>query len=329
MKKLFSLLLLALVMLFYSGLALAQELVVYTSRGEKLIKPLLDEFSKETGIPVKLHTAGAIEILNRLRAEGSATPADVFISVDAATIEMARQFGLLEPMKSDVIIKNIPKQMRAQDNSWAGLTYRLRVIVYNPDRVRPNEIRSFDDLRKPTFKGRLGLRTGSNIYVQSQVAMMLAERNEREVEAFLRDLLKNAGNNIYPSDYRIVEAVARGEIDVGIVNHYYVHLFKKENPNEAQKVDYIIPQKTAYNATAVGIVKFSKNKDKALKLVEFLASDKAQKMVMDLNFEYPANPNIQLREDLKKNISLSDVSLYQMGRNLSRAIDIIDRVGYR
>ncbi|WP_448587309.1 extracellular solute-binding protein [Thermocrinis sp.] len=322
---------LALLFLLGAWLSFAQELVIYSGRSERLIKPVLDEFTKRTGIKVVLHSGGTVELFNKLIAEGDRTPADVFMTVDAGTLERARVAGLLEPIKSEVIERNIPREFRAVDNSWVGLSLRFRVIAYNPQRVNPREIKTFESLTDPKWKGRLGIRTGSNVYPQSQTAMMIAERGERETEKFLRGILANAGDKIYPSDTRIVEAIAKGEIDVGIVNHYYVYRHLEANPQDKDKLSFTVPPNTHYNVSGAGILKTSKKKDLALKLLEFLASEEGQRLFVEENWEYPVDPKVPIRQGMlpRDRFTLSKVSLSTMGRYMVPAVDLIDKVGYR
>jgi iron(III) transport system substrate-binding protein len=337
MKSMFSvkkLLVIALAMatlIVATGQAMAQELVVYSGRGERLIKPVLDEFTKKTGIKITLHSAGTVELLNKLLAEGERTPADVYLTVDAGTLERARIAGLLQPIKSETIEKNIPKEMRAADNSWIGLSLRMRVIAYNPQKVKPNEIKTFESLMDPKFKGRLGIRTGSNVYPQSHTAMMIAEKGEAETEKFLKAIVANAGDKIYPSDSRAVEAVAKGEVDVAIVNHYYVYGHLRKTFDDSKTLAFVVPPKAAYNVSGGGILKTSKNKEAAQKLIEFMASDEGQKMFAEENREYPVNPKIPAHESMLKRdkFVLSTTSLSTMGRYMMSAIDLIDKVGYR
>ena len=314
-----------------TGQVFAQELVIYSGRGERLIKPVLDEFTKKTGIKITLHSAGTVELLNKLLAEGDRTTADVYLTVDAGTLERARIAGLLQPIKSDVITKNIPAEMRASDNSWVGLSLRMRVIAYNPQKVKPDEIKTFEALMDPKFKGRLGIRTGSNVYPQSHTAMMIAEKGEAETEKFLRAIVANAGDKIYPSDSRAVEAVAKGEVDVAIVNHYYVYGHLRKTPDDSKTLAFIAPPKTAYNVSGCGILKTSKNKEAAQKLIEFMASDEGQAMFAEENREYPVNPKISAHADMMKRdkFTLSSTPLSAMGRYMMPAIDLIDKVGYR
>lgn len=330
-KKLIIIVLTAAMLFVNAGMALAQDLVVYSGRGERLIKPVLDEFTKKTGIKITLHSAGTVELLNKLLTEGDRTPADVYLTVDAGTLERARIAGLLQPIKSDVITKNIPAQMRASDNSWIGLSLRMRVIAYNPQKVKPEEIKTFESLMAPKWKGRLGIRTGSNVYPQSHAAMMIAEKGEAETERFLKAVVANAGDKIYPSDSRAVEAVAKGEVDAAIVNHYYVYGHLRKTPDDSKTLAFVVPPKTAYNVSGGGILKTSKNKEAAQKLIEFMASDEGQAMFAEENREYPVNPKVSAHASMLKRdkFTLSTTTLSTMGMYMMPAIDLIDKVGYR
>ena len=330
-KRLMIIVLAAAILCINFSMAMAQELVVYSGRAERLIKPVLDEFTKQTGIKITLHSAGTVELLNKLLAEGERTPADVYLTVDAGTLERARIAGLLQPLKSEIIEKNIPKEMRAADNSWVGLSLRIRVIAYNPQKVKPDEIKTFESLMDPKWKGRLGIRTGSNVYPQSHTAMMIAEKGEAETEKFLKAIVSNAGDKIYPSDSRAVEAVAKGEVDVAIVNHYYVYGHLRKTPDDSKTLAFVVPTKTAYNVSGGGILKTSKNKEAAQKLIEFMASAEGQKMFAEENREYPVNPKISAHESMmpRDKFTLSHISLSTMGRYIMPAIDLIDKAGYR
>lgn len=330
-KRLFIVSLVALLVSTITGEALAQDIVVYSGRGERLIKPVLDEFTKKTGTKIVLHSAGTVELLNRILAEGERTPADVYLTVDAGTLERARIAGLLQPIKSEAITQNIPAEMRAVDNSWFGLSLRMRVIAYNPQKVKPDEIRTFESLMDPKWKGRIGIRTGSNVYPQSHAAMMIAEKGEAETEKFLKAVVANASGRIYPSDTRAVEAVAKGEVDAAIVNHYYVYGHLRRTPDDTRTLAFVAPPRTAYNVSGAGILKTSKNKEAAQRLVEFMASDEGQGMFAEENREYPVNPKVPAHETMTKRdrFTLSAIGLSTMGRHMMPAIDLIDKVGYR
>jgi len=156
----------------------AQSVVVYSSRIEKLIKPMFGAFTKKTGVGVKYFTAKEAVLFERLKAEGSNTPADLFMTVDAGNLWIAEQAGLLQGFKSDVIAKNIPDNLRASDNSWVGLSVRARPIMYSTRRVRPSELSTYEALGDSRWKGRLCLRTSRKVYTLSLVATMIKSRRE-------------------------------------------------------------------------------------------------------------------------------------------------------
>jgi iron(III) transport system substrate-binding protein len=320
--------------------AVASELVIYS--GRHYADAINEEFTKKTGIRVKVHSAGSVELFNRLVAEGERTPADILITVDAGTLERARIAGILQPMKSDVIDNNVPAAFRAPDNSWVGLTLRTRVIAYNPERVTPDEVKMlkrYSDLTLPIFAGRLGIRTGTNVYPQSHAAMFIAQMGEPATEMWLRGLVLNARDKIYPSDMRVVEAVAAGEVDLGLVNNYYVYrgwLDKRWNIPKS-RLAYIVPEQgrgelgKSFNVSGAGVVRASKNKEAAQKFIEFLTTKEANARLARDNHEYPINPASEVHPEMRsvKDFRLAPVSLSIMARYMIPAIDLIDKVGYR
>jgi len=320
--------------------AVAGELVVYS--GRHYADAINEEFTKKTGIRIKVHSAGSVELFNRLIAEGDRTPADILITVDAGTLERARIAGILHPMKSAEIEKNVPAALRSPDNSWVGLTLRTRVIAYNPERVTPAEVemlRRYAGVTLPAFAGRLGIRTGTNVYPQSHAAMFIAQMGEHATEMWLRGLVANARDKIYPSDMRVVEAVAAGEVDIGVVNNYYVYrgwLDKRWNIPKS-RLAYIIPEQgrgelgQSFNVSGAGVTRASKNKEAAQKFIEFLTSVEANARLARDNHEYPINPMSKLHPEMRPmdKFRLAPVSLSTMARYMIPAIDMIDKVGYR
>lgn len=320
--------------------ALAGELVIYS--GRHYVDAIMDEFTKQTGIKLTFHRGGTVELFNRMMAEGDRTPADLLITVDAGTLERARIAGALHPFTSDVINRAIPAKLRAPDNSWVGLTTRTRVIVYNPELVTQEEIdllNSYSAVTLPQFKGRLGIRTGSNVYPQSHAAMMIAQRGEAYTLAWLKGLVRNAGDNIFPSDMRVVEAVAAGEVHLGLVNNYYVYrgLLDPKWNIPPTRLAYIVPEQAtdqlgqAFNISGIAISAHSKNKENAVKFIEFLTGAAANADIAQGNHEYPANPAAAALPQMRPLIELrlSPVPLAVMARYMVPAIDLIDKAGYR
>ncbi|HSD60621.1 MAG TPA: extracellular solute-binding protein, partial [Burkholderiales bacterium] len=222
MNRRFCLLALFLVALVPAPPALAdQEVVVYSARIEQLIKPMFDAYTKETGIKVKFVTDKEGALRQRLKAEGANTPADILITVDAGNLWEAENEGLLQPVDSKVLAKNVPPHLKDPKNEWFGLSVRARTIVYNTQKVKPAELSTYEDLANPKWKGRLCLRTSKKVYNQSLVAMMIAEHGEAKTEQIVRGWVANLATSPFPDDTKAMEAVAAGQCDVTIVNTYY------------------------------------------------------------------------------------------------------------
>lgn len=316
------------------------ELVVYS--GRHYVDAINKEFTEKTGIEIIMHRAGSVSLFNRLIAEGDRTPADILITVDAGTLERARIAGILHPMESEIVDNNVPAVLRAPDNSWIGLTLRTRVIAYNPSKVSDEEVQllqRYSGLTLPPFEGRLGIRTGTNVYPQSHAAMFIAQMGEHATEMWLRGLIFNAQDNIFPSDMRAVEAVGAGKIHVALVNNYYVNrglLHEKWNIPPSQ-LAYIVPEQgsgelgKSFNVSGGGVIRTSDNKEAAQKYLEFLVGKKANARLARDNHEYPVNPGSAVHPGMRSfdSFRLAPVALSTMARYMVPAIDLIDKVGYR
>ncbi|MBL8496357.1 iron ABC transporter substrate-binding protein [Nitrosomonas sp. JL21] len=313
--------------------ARAQEVVVYSARIEQLIKPMFDAFTKETGIKVKYTTDNEGALLARLEAEGKNTPADMLITADAGNLWAAARAGLLKPVQSDVLEKNIPAHLQDPQNEWFGLSIRARTIIYNTNKVKPGELSTYEDLADPKWNKRLCLRTSKKVYNQSLVAMMIAEHGEAETEKIVKGWVANLATDPLSDDTRALEFVAAGKCDVTIVNtYYYGRLMQKDPklplavfwPNQSQGGVHV-------NISGAGITRYGKHPQAAIQLLEFLSSDKAQNLFADVNMEYPANPNIKVDAfvaswgDFKQN----PMNLAKAGELQTAAVKLMDRAGYR
>lgn len=272
----------------------AEEVVVYSARIEQLIKPMFDAFTKETGIKVKYTTDNEGALLARLEAEGKNTPADMLITADAGNLWAAAQAGLLKPVKSDVLESNIPAHLRDPANEWFGLSIRARTLIYNTRKVKPEELSTYEDLANPKWRKRLCLRTSKKVYNQSLVAMMIAEHGEAKTEAIVKGWVANLATDPLSDDTRALEFVAAGKCDVTIVNTYYFGRLMSKDPKLPLAVFW--PNQNDggvhVNISGAGITRHGRNEAAAIKLLEFLSSDKAQNLFADVNMEYPANPRI-------------------------------------
>ncbi|MDH5560537.1 MAG: extracellular solute-binding protein [Deltaproteobacteria bacterium] len=313
----------------------AEETVhVYSSRIDQLIKPVFDAFTVKTGIKVKYTTAKEAELIERLKAEGKFTQADVLITVDAGNLWLAQNEGLLQPVSSKLLDHNVPFSLKEKQNHWFGLSIRARTIVYHNKRVKPSELSSYEALGEAKWKGRLCLRTSKKVYNKSLVAMMIESLGEPKTEKVIRSWIDNQPE-IYSNDTSLLKAIVAGKCDVGIVNTYYLGRILKEDPDFPVSLFWANQDSSGVhvNISGAGVIKFAKRKENALKLIEFLSGTEAQNLFSDDNLEYPANPNIPpsplLVKWWGKNFKKDSTNLSAAGKNQKRAVMLMNRVGYK
>lgn len=315
----------------------AAEVVVYSARNEQLIKPLFDAYAKETGVQVKFVTDSEGPLMARLKSEGKNTPADLFMTVDAGNLWQAAQEGLLRQVSSKVLDANIPPHLRDPDNTWFGLSVRARTIVYNKNKVTPGELTTYDDLAASNWKKRLCLRTSKKVYNQSLVAMMISESGEANAEKTVRGWVANLATDPLSDDTKAMEAVAAGLCDATVVNTYYFGRLLSKSPNLPLAIFW--PNQNMQSASAgvhvnvsgAGVTKHAKHADEALKLLEWLSSEKAQNVYADKNLEYPANPKVKPDPvvaawgSFKPNL----INVAEAGKLQAKAVMLMDRAGYK
>lgn len=330
-KQLFICALAALV--FSSSGFAASEVVVYSARNEQLIKPLFDAYTKSSGVAVKFITDKEGPLLERLKAEGKNSPADILLTVDAGNLWHAANEGLLQPVQSKVLTQNIPAHLRDPKNQWFGLSVRARTIVYNTQKVKPAELTTYEALAEPQWKGRLCLRTSKKVYNQSLVAMMIAEHGEAKTEEIVKSWVANLATDVFPDDTKLIEAVGAGQCDVGIVNTYYYGRLKEKRPDLAAALFW--PNQAGkgvhVNVSGAGITKHAKHRGEALKLLEWLSSEQAQNMFADVNLEYPANPKVKPDPSVAAwgSFKQNPINVAKAGELQAQAVKLMDRAGYK
>ena len=313
--------------------ATADTVTVYSARNEQLLKPLLDRYSKETGTEIRLLTAGEGPLLARLNAEGSSTPADVLITVDAGNLWQAAQQELLQPITSSVLTQHIPAHLRDPGNRWFGLSVRARTIVYSKKSVQPKELFTYEDLADPKWKGKLCLRTSKKVYNQSLIAMMIAEQGEAKTEAIVKGWVANLATDVFPDDTALLKAIAAGQCQVGIVNTYYLGRVLDKDPAFPVGLFWANQQTSGVhvNVSGAGVTRHAKNLAGAQKLIEFLSSDVAQHFYADQDLEFPANPKVKADSlvsawgPFKSNL----INVSKAGELQVNATRLMDRAGYR
>jgi len=308
------------------------ELVIYSARNEQLIKPIFDEYTKNTGVNIKFTTDKAGPLLQKLMAEGKNSPADILLTVDAGNLWHAANEGLLDNVNSEILNKNIPAHLRDSANRWFGLSVRSRTIMYNENNIK-DELSSYEDLASDKWKGKLCLRTSKKVYNQSLIAMMISEHGIEKTENIVKGWMSNLATPPFSNDTKMIEAVAAGQCDVGIANTYYYGRLIKKKPELPVKIFWANQDSSGVhvNVSGAGIVKSSNNKEEAVKFIEWLSSTKAQNLFADINMEYPANPNIKPSDivstwgDFKSN----NINLSKAGELQVEAVKLMDRAGYK
>ncbi len=270
----------------------ANEVNVYTYREAQLIQPLLDAFTKDTGIKTNV-VAASSGLEQRIKAEGANSPADVLLTVDIGRLQEAVDLGITQPVKSAVLEKAIPAQYRDPNGHWFGISMRARVVYASKERVKQDAI-TYEELADPKWKGRICIRSGQHIYNNALFAAYIAKHGEAKAEKWLSGLKANLAQKPSGGDRETARDVAAGKCDIGVGNTYYWALMNDKETDKRPWADatrVILPTfqggGTHVNLSGVVLAKNAPNKANAIKLMEWLVSDKAQHLYADVNYEYP------------------------------------------
>jgi iron(III) transport system substrate-binding protein len=309
------------------------ELVVYSARNEQLIKPLFDRYEAERGVRIEFITDDAGPLIERLAAEGTGSPADVFLTVDAGDLWIAAERGLLRPMDPTRIAENIPAHLRDPAHRWAGLSVRARTIAHSTERVPVETLSTYEALAEPAWRGRLCLRTSKKVYNQSLVAMLIAQHGEERTEEIVRGWVANLATDVFSSDTKLLEAIAAGQCDVGIVNTYYFGRMQRDDPSLPLRLFWPDQDGSGVhvNVSGAGITAHAPHAEQAQAFIEWLSSPAAQGEFAAVNLEYPANPAVDPdpRVAAWGTFEASDMSLARAGELQTAAVKLMDRAGYR
>lgn len=325
---------------FAAGCSYDGEIVnVYSSRHYDVDNKLLDRFTEETGIRVNLISADSDQLISRLQNEGDRTPADVIITADASRLIMAGELGLLQKIDSELIWSTVPRHWRDEDFFWTGLTRRVRLIVYHPDRVDASELSGYEALAGEQWKGRVLVRSSASHYNQALMASIIAAQGAHGALEWARAIVENMAQAPRGNDRDQVKFIAAGLGDVAIINSYYMGLLHHSpNPRErevARQVRVHFPNQAGrgshVNISGAGITAASQNRDNAVRLIEFLVSVEAQEQIAFENFEYPVVPEARLPDLLMEwgpyrsdTIPLRELSLHR-----EQAVLIFNNAGWR
>jgi iron(III) transport system substrate-binding protein len=317
----------------------ADEVNIYSARKEALIKPLLDKFSAQTGINVRLATGSAEALQKKLELEGENSPADLLVTTDAGNLHRAAAAGLLQAVESETLTKAIPENLRDKDNQWFGLTYRARPIFYVKDKVKPEELSTYEALADEKWQGRICIRSSDNIYNQSLTASMLAADGAEKTQQWAEGLVKNLARPPKGGDRDQIKAAAAGQCDLAVANSYYYAGMLTGNDEEqkdaAAKVAIFWPNQddrgTHINVSGIALTQSAKNKDNAVKLMEFMVSEEAQRWYAETNGEYPVVADVAPSELLNSwgTFKADALNLSVLGENNAEAVRIMDKAGWK
>ncbi len=313
---------------------------IYSSRHYQTDEALYDGFTKETGIKINRIEASDDAIIERIRNEGAKSPADVLITVDAGRLWRAEQLGLLQPVKSAVLDARIPASFREPGGQWYGFSLRARVIAYDKSRVKPADIATYEDLADPKWKGKVCTRSSAHVYNLSLMGAMIDHLGEAKAEAWAQGLKANLARDPKGGDTDQLKAIAAGECELALVNTYYwARLARSAKPEDralVEKVAIVFPNQSSWgthvNISGAGVLRNAPHRDAAVRFLEYLASDAAQRYFAEGNNEWPAvasapfsNPALPPLGKIK----VDAINVAVLGRNQPLSQKIFDRAAYR
>ena len=328
---------------FITSLSLASasagEVNVYSARKGYLLEPLIQAFEKDTGIKVNIISGKAKALQKRIQQEGNNSKADVLLTVDAGNLIRAKEADLLKKINSSKLNNLIPSYLRDREGFWYGLSIRSRVIMYNPLKVNIKELSTYEDLANEKWKGRICIRSSNNIYNQSLLASLIAHNGENAAENWAKKVVNNFSREPKGNDRSQMTAVVLNECDITLANTYYLGKWiasdKDLERQYSDKIAVFFPNQKSrgahINISGAAVIKTSKNTSGAIKFIEFLASDKAQKLYSQTNHEYPIRDDIQISKIVKSwgyPFKKDRLSLNKLGIFNKKAVMIFDKVGW-
>ncbi len=308
---------------------------VYTYREAKLVAPLMESFTKETGIKVNVISASS-GLEQRIKVEGANSPADVLLTVDIARLEEAVRAGITQPLKSAVLDQVVPAQFRDPEGHWAGVSMRARVIYASNERVKQNAF-TYEELADPKWKGKICIRSGQHMYNNALFAAFIAHHGEAKAEEWLRGIKANLADKPSGGDREVARDIAAGKCDIGLGNTYYWALMKNNEPDKKAWADatrVILPTfkdgGTHVNLSGVVLTRNAPNQANAMKLIEWLAGEKAQHLYADVNYEYPVRTGIAVNPTIASygKLNPDSLPLSKIADNKKAAANLVDKVGF-
>ena len=317
----------------------AESVNVYSARHYDSDDLLYDGFQETTGIPVNVIEGEGPELLARMKAEGRNSPADVFLTVDAGNLWLAEKENLFQPAHSKVLDERVPASLRNPKDLWFGFSTRARLIFVNARRVDPKLVQSYESLADPRLKGQICMRSGSDVYNLSLMGALIARWGPAKAEEWVRGVVKNFARPPQGADTTLLQSVAVGECGITIANHYYYMRLTeskiKAERDAATRLTVIFPDQdgigTHVNVSGGGMLASAPHKEAALKFLEYMASDEAQEIIANANYEFPAVKSVELSPELARlgTFKTDPLNVATYGQNQAQAQAIFNRAGWR
>lgn len=315
------------------------EVNLYSARKEKLIKPLLDRFTEQTGIQVNLVTGKADALLQRLQSEGRNSPADLLVTTDAGRLYRAKEAGVTQPVHSEILTSTVPSSFRDPEGHWFGLSLRARPILYVKGKVDPTLLSSYEALTDPKWKGKICIRSSGNIYNQSLMASLMAANGAMATEQWAKAFVKQFARPPKGGDRDQIKAAAAGMCDIAIANTYYLAGMLTSNDSAqreaAGQLAVFWPNQQGrgahVNISGAALTKAARHKEDAIKLLEFLVNESSQAWYAEANGEYPVRSDVQPGDLLKSwgDFKMDRLNLGQLGELNPEAVRLMDRAGWK
>ena len=319
----------------------SKEINIYSQRHYDSDKMQYKKFEEKTGIKVNVTKAGADELIQRLKNEGDNSQADLFITVDVGKLWQASDMGLFQKFNDQKVFDNIDPQLLDKNGFWVPVTYRSRVVVYSNERVKKEDLSTYEDLANEKWRGRLLVRSSSNAYNQALMSSLVANLGPEAVTSWSEAVVKNFARDPKGSDRDQVKAIAAGQGDIAIVNSYYIGLLlaseKEEEINAGKAVSVFFPNQgdgergAHINVSGIALAKNAPNKENAIELIKYLTSVEGQETYVNNSYEYSVNPNVKPDEIVQAwgEFKKDPVDLNMLGVKRDEAIRIFDKTGWK
>ncbi len=339
-----ALLVLSIILVYFNSddIVESKEVNIYTSRHYDADDLLYEQFTKKTGIKVNIISGKGSALIERLKAEGANSPGDVFFTVDAGNLANFQKQGYLQPIQSEAIKQVVPVELRGENDEWVAVAKRARVIFYNPELVNENEIKNinYEDLSKDTWKGKIVIRSSSNMYNQSLVSSLISNLGIEKTEEWAKGLVSNFYRKPQGNDRSQIMAVANKKASIAIANTYYIGIMLsgkggQDQLNAANKVKIAFPNQgnrgTHINISGGGVLKYSPNRENAEKFLEFLLSQEAQNHIVNNTFEYPVLSTVRPHPLIENfgEFKMDKTSVADFGKYNPDAVKLMDRVNWQ